>query len=352
MKNHIQLVTIVVAITISAQTNAQIGRNLVKGLKKKDKELVLNKTTFSFTPAITMASLLYGTSLNPNGIMSFNNYTGSFIPYLKEDGSMVDTYEDQSQYLTLKVFKEGRKLVDYFEYDGSQTFDDYKLRKLNRPSKNYEKNGVLTNDVTIDFKKWGEGNYFMEFYVANDLFYTVDFEIIKVTNDDPYASKSEIYISKGPWNDYVYLEHQKSGNMIFGFYLQHDEFKPDPSNLKNTQKSISYTVEVFKDGNPFATHFNGLENPKKIKINQGEWKEFSTALKTVDKKKTIQLNDFTDGSYLIKVNIDMEEEPRLYSFEVVNGKIVLLKQQDRSKNEDPTRLIEGWNNFYWLKRQD
>jgi|3_EtaG_2_1085321.scaffolds.fasta_scaffold00068_42 hypothetical protein len=313
--------------------------------------LELDYSTFKMTPAITMSSLLYGTKIYTGGSTRFEAYTASFVPYKKTDGTDVNTIYDQSQYLKIKVYK-GTEFIDYFEYDGGTTFDNNKLRKLNAPTSRYKKNGEWTDGTNIDLKKWGEGVYRLEFYVGSKLFYNFEFEVYKVTNDDPYASLNEMYLSKGPWNKYAHLEHQESGNMIFGFYMMHEEFQPHPSDPNKTTKDVKWTVNITKDGAPFATHYEGMNKPKISKVERGEWDKFSVALKSADGKKTIQLADFTDGAYKIELKVDGEEKPRIYSFNVANNKIVLMDEQDRTKNTDPTRLVEGWNNFFWFKQEN
>lgn len=311
--------------------------------------LDLDFTTFNLTPAITMNSLLYGTVVYPGGSSRFENYTASFIPYKKKDGTNVDAIRDQSKFLKVKVYK-GTEFVDYFEYDGSQTFDDLKLRKFNAPSSQYKKNGEWANGTNVDFKKWGEGTYRLEFFAGSKLFYNFEFEVYKLTNSDPYAKLNEMYLSRGPWNKYAYMEQEKSGNMIFGFYLQHEQFQPNAADPNKTLLDVSWTINITKDGKPFATQYDP-KKPRKDKVERAAWKAVSTALTLAGGTKQVQLADFTDGTYKMEVKVDMEKNPRLYAFKVANGKIVLMDEQDRSKNTNPNQLIEGWNNFYWFKMQ-
>lgn len=315
--------------------------------EKKEKDLELDFTTFNLTPAITLNSLLYGTKIYANGASGFESYTASFIPNKKKDGSPVNPITEQSKFLKVKVYK-GTEFVDYFEYDGSQTFDDSKLRKFNAPTSQYKKNGEWANGTNVDFKKWGEGMYRLEFFAGDKLFYNFEFEVYKLTNSDPYAKLNEMYLGRGPWNKYAYLEQEKSGNMIFGFYLQHEQFQPNPADPNKTLIDVSWTINIMKDGKPFATQYDA-KKPHKDKVERASWKAVSTALTIVGGTKTLQLADFTDGSYKMEVKVDVESKPRVYEFKVLNNKIVLMDEQDRSKNTDPTKLVEGWNNFFWFK---
>ena len=334
------LISFVVLLLLSVQSMAEPATS-------QEKALELDWNSFKLTPAITMSSLLYGTTVYEEGGTSLANYTASFVPFNKADGSAVNSNYDQAEFLKIKVYK-GEEFVDYFEYSGGQTFDNNKLRKLNEPRSRYQKNGKFTSGTNIDLKKWGVGNYRLEFLAGSKVFYNFDFEVYKVTNDDAYADLNEMYLSRGPWNKYVWLEQEKSGNMVFGFYLQHEVFKPNAANAKKTTMDVSWTLNITKDGEPFATHYN-KKKPKKGKVKRAQWTEMSTAMKTADAKKVIQLADFTDGSYKIEVKIDNEDAARIYKFTVANNKIVYMDEQDRSKNTDPTRLVEGWNNFWWFK---
>lgn len=320
-----------------------------KKAEPQEKDLDLDFSTFNLTPAITMSSLLYGTKIYPHGASSFENYTASFIPYKKKDGSTVNTITEQSKFLKVKVYK-GTEFIDYFEYDGGQTFDDSKLRKFNAPTSRYKKNGEWADGTNVDFKKWGEGIYRLEFFAGTKMFYNFEFEVYKLTNSDPYAKLNEMYLSRGLWNNYAYLEQEKSGNMIFGFYMQHEQFQPNPADPNKTLIDVSWTINITKDGKPFATQYDP-KKPHKDKVERASWKTVSTALTLVGSPKTVQLADFTDGSYKMEVKVDVEKKPRVYNFKVVNNKIVLIDEQDRSKNKNPNSLIEGWNNFYWFKME-
>ncbi|OUR99451.1 hypothetical protein A9Q86_12860 [Flavobacteriales bacterium 33_180_T64] len=58
---------------------------------------------------------------------------------------------------------------------------------------------------------------------------------------------------------------------------------------------------------------------------------------------------FNYGGYRIEINLENESNTRMYAFQIKANKIVLIPQQDRTKNTEPTRLIEGWNDYFWLK---
>lgn len=303
----------------------------------------LDWTTFKQTPAVTFNSLLYGTGSSPGLI---NSYTATFIPNKTVDGRTVNASSDQSEYLRIKVFKDGQ-YMNYFEYSGDQVFDDGKKTKFNEPSSRYQRDGEWVGHSESFITDWGPGNYRLDFYAGDKMFYAFDFELVKLTNNDPYAAMNEMYVVRGPWNNFAYLNHADSGNLLFGFYITHEEFMPNPSNSRKTNKSVKWSVNMFKDNKLYAQHYGN--GPNTAQVEQAKWNETQCAFKLVNKPGEIKFADLTDGAYRVELTVEGEAKPRVYKFTVKDKKIVLIPEQDRTKNTDPTRLIEGWNDFFWLK---
>lgn len=319
-----------------AKGKASGGSNMASGLK-------LNWNEFQQTPAITFNSLLYGTSFN-----RFMDYTGTFIPRTTAAGKEVNTITDQAEYLRIKIYK-GDQYITYFEYDGRQAFDDGKKTKFNTPGSRYQRDGEWVGMPEIDFDKYGNGQYRLDFYAGDKMFYSFDFEMAKITNPDPYGSIKELMVVRGPWEEYAFLQHADSGNLLFGFYLSHEEFKPNASNSAKTNKAVKWSAKISKDGKPFAQHYGNGDNTAQVK--QAQWEEVNCAFKPVGKGDAIKFSSLTDGAYKVELTLEGEAKPRTYNFTVKNKQIVQIPQQDRTKNQDPTRLIEGWNDFFWMKRE-
>jgi hypothetical protein len=303
--------------------------------------LKLDWTMFKQTPAITFNSLLYAT--NPGVCAS---YTATFVPNKTASGKTVDTSSDQAEYLRIKVFKDN-EYMNYFQYDGNQRFDDGKKTKFNQPTSRYQRDGEWVGHSESFISDWGAGNYRFDFYAGDKMFYSFDFELVKLINPDEYANKSDMFVTRGPWNNFAYLNHADTGNLLFGFYITHEEFLPNPSNAKKTTKSVKWSVNMFKDNKLYAQHYGN--GPNTAQVEQAKWNEVQCAFKLVNKPGEIKFADLTDGSYRVELTIEGEAKPRLYNFTVKDKKIVLITEQDRTKNADPTRLIEGWNDFFWLK---
>jgi len=369
IKNKVLIITMLFSLTVS---NAQLfnkvkkaandAGNVVETTKEANKVLKTAKgkakggggggfapglkldwTTFKQTPAVTFNSLLYGTGSSPGLI---NSYTATFIPNKTVDGKTVSTSADQAEYLRIKVYKDGQ-YKNYFEYDGTQVFDDGKKTKFNEPSSRYMRDGEWVGHSESFITDWGAGNYRLDFYAGDKMFYSFDFELHKLVNDDPYGSIKELWVTRGPWNNFAYLNYANTGNLVFGYYITHEEFKPFPANASKTTKSVKWSVNMFKDNKLYAQHYGN--GPNQAQVQQAVWQEVSCAFKLVNKPGEIKFADLTDGAYRIELTIEGEANPRIYKFTVKDKKIVQIPEQDRTKNTDPTRLIEGWNDYFWLK---
>jgi len=326
-------------ISKSATVKKGVGDAAATGLK-------LDWNMFRQTPAISFNSLLYGTSIGLSGQTRFDSYTATFVPNRKADGSNVNTTTDQAEYLKVKVFK-GDQYITYFEYDGTQQFDDGKKTKFNAPTSRYQRDGEWVGGTDIDVKKWGAGKYRLDFIAGDKMFYSFDFEIAKLTNPDTYASISEMYVTRGPWNNYAYMSYADSGNLLFGFYLNHEEFQPDKANNRKTNKSVKWSVKMFRDNKLYAQQYGN--GPNVAQVKQASWEDNQCAFKLVDKPGEVKSAALADGAYKLEVAVEGEAKPRIYKFDVKDKRIVQIAEQDRARNTDPTRLIEGWNDYFWMK---
>jgi len=328
----------------SAAKTVKTAEKLGETVKKSDGAttgLKLDWTTFKLTPAITFNSLLYGTTAG-----RCDNYTATFIPNKTINGKPVDHISDQAEYLKIKVFK-NNQYMNYFEYSGDQVFDDGKKTKFNSPKNRYKRDGEWVGWSDMDLTQWGAGNYRLDFYAGDKMFYSFDFEIAKLTNPDTYSSISEMFVTRGPWNNYAYMNYANTGNLLFGFYLNHEEFQPDKANNRKTNKSVKWSVKMFKDNKLYAQQYGN--GPNVAQVKQAEWEEKQCAFKLIDKPGELKYADLADGAYKLEVTVEGETKPRIYQFNVKNKAIVQMAEQDRTKNTDPTRLIEGWNDYFWMK---
>ncbi|MEO9872661.1 hypothetical protein [Ekhidna sp.] len=347
-------------------TNAQLGRALLKKSTKSKKDLELDWTVFDQDPAVTFYSLLDGTSVHTNGIGTFSYYTGTFISYLQANGEKFSAIYDEEKFMKIKFFKGDEYISTHTMSLGQGSLGDNRIQMVGP-------NFTGNEDAAVSVAKHGVGTYRMEFYAGTKMYYNFEFEAYKVTNDDAYAELKEMYLVRGPWNDYAYLKHNSSGNIEFGMYLTHEEFKPNPDNERDLTKYIFWYLDLFKDGKLVGTSFsvkneeNDTDNtlrstPERMTWHRanpkrGEWNDYTSGIRLVGKSDGdnkynalyAPFKGLEDGNYQVKVKLTTEETLRTYSFTVAGGNIVLPDYQDRAKNTDPTKLVEGWNNYIWLK---
>ncbi|MBS1535741.1 MAG: hypothetical protein JST78_11735 [Bacteroidetes bacterium] len=352
MKKTTKALLLMAAISMSSLSQAQLGGMLKKAATKAAENVATGKSPaagtsaavggsspaldwsqYPMTPAITMKSLLDGTEVSDNGNLRMNFYRATFIPNKKASGGNVDMIYDKNV-LTTKVYANGQLIKSPTYGDGSY-FNDGKQNT-------YQDNGNQQSDLMLT----QEGKYKIDFFAGGKQIYTFDFDVHKKADTDPYAASSVLWYSTGPWEKWAYVTPQSTGNFIFGFYLMHTDFKPDPNNARKTTKSIVWYPELMQNGKTIS-----VPNKQTAIVEKGEWKDFSCSMKLVGAKDFLKIAELKDGSYTMKVTVDGEAAPRMYDFKVAGGAIVLCDKQDRAKNKDPQTLVEGWNNYFWLEKK-
>lgn len=345
MKKSTKLVTVLLALSIGSISHAQIGGMLKKAAKNAaGKEagkatsgaasnVKLDWSMYPQTPAITMETLLSGTQLYSHGNIRTNFYTGTFVPNKTASGQSLEPLYKNEGIMRTKLFAND-KVVKEIVYDGGEFFTEGKQMR-------YKTENLTMGDTDIT----QEGKYRLEFYAGDKMFYKFDFDVSKKVDSDPYASQSTIWYSTGPWDKYAYVTPQTTGNFIFGFYMMHTDFKPNPTNPRSTMKSVIWYPELYKDGKLIS-----VKEKQVAQVERSEWKPFQTSIKLIGAKDFLKIADLADGNYNFKVTVDGEAAPRNYKFSMKAGKILQSAKQDRTLNTDPTTLVEGWNNFFWLER--
>lgn len=359
MKNTKKIALLIVALSIGTASPAQLGGMLKKAAKAAStadkvnntvnavsgtkggagggvvgsKAVALDWKQYPQTAAITMESLLDGTEVSDHGNLRLNFYRGTFIPNKTASGQSVEPLYKNENTLSVKLFVNDKMAKEIF-YSGGDYFTEGKQVQFRNDR---------ISDTDMDMTE--EGKYRLDFYAGDKMFYTFDFEVFKKVDTDPYASSSTFWYAKGPWEKFAYVTPQTTGNFIFGFYMMHTDFKPNPNDPRKETKSVVWYPELYKDGKLIS-----VPN-KQTAIVDKEYKNFQTSIKLVGAKDFLKIAELADGNYTFKVKVDGEAAPREYAFAMKGGQIVQSAKQDRTKNTDPTRLVEGWNNFFWLERK-
>jgi hypothetical protein len=363
MKNTKKIGLLVMALAINSVSHAQLGGMLKKAAKNVATDQVtkavsgsdsnsssssssnsgsgavsaasgvtLDWKQYPQTPAITMKSLLEGTEVFTGGSLRMNFYRATFIPNKKASGQPVDMIYDKNV-LTTKIYINDQFVKDGIYPDGSYSMEG---------KQNTYRDDRNASDIQLD----KEGKYRIDFFAGGVQFYTFDFEVFKKVDSDPYATNNTLWFSKGPWDKYAFVTPETSGNFIFGFYMMHTDFKPNPNDPRKKSKSVNWYPELMQNGKVIS-----VANKKTDIIDQGEWKDCTTSMKLIGAKDWLKIADLKDGSYTMKITVDGEAAPRMYDFKMAGGNIVQSDRQDRTKNKDPKTLLEGWNNFFWLERK-
>lgn len=321
-------------------SHAQFGDLLNKASKKSNnaesksglKSVSLDWSQYTQTAAITMKSLLEGTTVSKSGLLNTNRYIATFVPNKKTSGSPVQMIDDKNV-LTTKIY-----------------FNDQFVKETPYPNGGYLMEGKqvsytdVKNEANIQLDK--EGKFRIDFFAGGVHFYSFEFNVYKKVNADPYATNNTIWYAGGPWEKYAFVTPETSGNFIWGFYLSHNEFKPDPNDPNKTTKSIEWSPELMKDGKVIS-----VVDKRTEKIELGVWTKTKMAIKLIGGKDYLKISDLQDGVYTMKITVNGESSPRLYDFTMSGGKIVLSEKQDRAKYKDPKTLIEGWNDYFWMERK-
>jgi len=297
-----------------------------------EKPIALNWNMYPQTPSVTLLSLLSGTEVSDNGNLRMNFYRATFVPNKTPSGETVDMIRNDNVAYTKIYFN------DQFVKDGKYGDANF-FMEGKQLSYEDDRN---SSDIQLD----KEGKYRIDFYAGGKMIHKFEFEVAKKTNDDPYATSNVLWYSKGPWDKYAYVTPQTTGNFIFGFYMMHTEFKPNPNDARSTSKKVIWYPELYKDGKLIS-----VANKQTATVKRGEWDEFTTSMKLIGAKDYLKIAELADGNYSMKVKVDGEAAPRVYPFAMKGGQIVYSDKQDRTKNTDPLTLIEGWNNYFWLERK-
>ena len=354
MKNVKTLAAVALTVGLSHVASAQLG-NMVKRAAKETavkegakalsgkgaagkvgsaaaSSVKMDWKMYPMTAAITMETLLNNTEIYNHGNLRANFYTGTFVPNKTASGMSVDPLYKNEGVMRAKLYANDQLLND-IAYNEGDFFTEGKQVRF--------QTGITSGDTDIT----QEGKYRLDFYAGDNLFYTFDFEVLKKVDTDPYASQGVLWYAKGPWEKMAFVTPQSTGNFIFGFYMMHTEFKPNPNDARKTTKSVNWYPELYKDGKLLS-----VKNKNTAIVQKGEWKPFTSSIKLIGAKDFLKISELADGNYTYKVTVDGESAPRNFNFSMKGGQIVHSEKQDRARNKDPKKLVEGWNNYFWLER--
>lgn len=299
---------------------------------QKKNELVYNTDTPP--PVILYHSLLnYVKSINVTGIYALRGINALFLPVKDIKGKDVNygAYSPKEARIHVTITKDGQpffhKLSFTAESNGVQAVMDI-----------VDQGNDLHRNPPPPFT---DGKYLLEFFLDDKKFYEFEFKIVKQTIDDVYAAVKACYLVHGPWDELGFISFDDANVVNFTMYIQTETMTKKECEEHFIEK---LTTDLYKDGKLIAT----MTNPKKQRDINREWGDYINTFNFPGGGyHPVKKEDLTDGKYEIKVIAGGAN--LLFPFEVKNGQIKLLPQQDRAIYKDPFTLIEGKNTKFFIK---
>ncbi|MFT3911366.1 MAG: hypothetical protein QM737_18230 [Ferruginibacter sp.] len=185
------------------------------------------------------------------------------------------------------------------------------------------------------------GTYNYTVSIGMKKIFTMPFQIILIKNDDVYANKKEMRLVDGYWSKFGFYTFNSEGNMEWTYYTT-DLVKKWAEN-PNQSKSWEDEVQLFYEG-------KAISKPMKHTYSSvlAKWYTQANTFEKIASSDFIQKDDLKDGHYIIKVKLN--GEAREYAFEISGGKMQLIPEQDKTKTTDITKVFEGMNKEFWVKR--
>lgn len=192
----------------------------------------------------------------------------------------------------------------------------------------------------MEYKPLAQGNYSCDLYVDRKKIFTFPFTITVVKNDIAGATVPEFRLIDGYWSKYGYFSFTKDGKMTWNMFLT--SLNPAPVADLKQQKDYKVEAQLFYEGKPITD-----VSKQYVWCQRGKWMPATFSFKNkalaVGRKQMI-----TEGHYTLKVKVNQEE--REYAFEVKNGKIIPVPEQDKAKTRNTAKFFEGMGSEIWIKR--
>ncbi len=328
MKKIALIVLVVASISETAlaqfpkipRPNREKATSDVKEMKKAELDY-----SSPYPPAPVFESLLNRLKVKPNGDLLFDGYLRfAFLPlYEKGKSEKVSYGNHPSQHkLTMKIRKS----------TGDVEGDTYFLKAY--PESGSE---VFWSTHIPLAKVNGEGDYTIEFYIDDKLFYKYPFKVKKEASSDPYNPQATYY-SEGAWNDYGFFTLEGTDKLVrWNLFL-------NKSHTVGDDDAVRVKVQILKAGKVIAENDENLDLTR---VANYSWVPRKYVL-TKPGRLPFSIKDMADGQYEVEVTINKKKQ--IHPFAVKAGEFQLMGRQDRST--DATRLIEGGGTSWFYIRKN
>lgn len=274
-----------------------------------------------YPPGVQFSSLLSGVVLHPNGELAIE-IIATFLPSATSQ-KLTDAYNEV----------DGGKLEGIIKRaDGSVHF-----QKRFRGS---QRSGPFWRIYPVggDRIRMSPGNYVLELYVEDELFYRFPFGVVNERSDDPFAKGSgDKLVLKGAWEEYAYL-NVAEGDLAQPLYFKIWLRSP-------VKRGARIDVDIVSGGKVVARG-GGEDQGFDLAIR---WERRDIALRNLN-GTALRGNEIfgKDGNYKAIVKIDGKLYGE-YPFTVKGKKFVYLPEQRRAET-DMTRFVEGGNDAFYVKK--
>ena len=282
--------------------------------------------TANYPPAVMFASLLNNMEYRSDGSFDLGNQmqavflpagTNGYVLLKKADGAGLCKIS-----FTMEAIKPPFTLFSFLEKTNLKTGEhEYAYIKLEEP-----------------------GNYLLDFYSGDTLFYKFPFSISKVSSSDPYAG-GDIYLIDGAWSNWGYLFYSDANpenSITWKMWL---------NNKGHGEKDIKVRIEVVRDKDKklVCTSRGDVTYSVLPKWNRFEF-DLISPMEGTSGGAYFKAKDLlaVDGAYTLTVKVD-DKVYGVWKFSIAGNKLVLTGQADRGK-ADPITFIEGGKDAFWYKK--
>jgi hypothetical protein len=281
-----------------------------------------------YPPGILYSSLLTGFILHPNGNMTMDKVSATFLlqpppstktdrPYNPYDGGKLETVIKSTDGRVVETMK-------------------WFARPMNNPF------WLLESHLPSPFVKMTPGTYVAEFMLEGKLFYRFPFSVVKESGgDDPFAAgASDKLVLKGAWEDFGYL-HLPQANPSAP--LQYKSWFRAP-----VKKGVDISVEIVRESDGKKVAESDPNTSERLATN---WERLTFEMRKPGLGPAFTGLDLlgADGKYKLVVKIDGKPYG-MYPFAVQGGKIQYHPRQRRGE-ADALTFIEGGNDAWFVERE-
>ena len=190
------------------------------------------------------------------------------------------------------------------------------------------------------------GDYVLDFYLPDELFYTFPFSVAKVGGDDPFGD-GQCYVQSGDWEKWGYLYYvdaRPDQNLQWKVWLRNDACN---------EKDIKVRIEIARDSDSELVCTSRENTTYSIKPAWTRY-EFDMVFpkgKEVPHGTYFKAKDLlaTDGAYTLSMKIN-DQPYGVWKFNIKDSKLQYAGRTVRGE-ADPLTFIEGGRDAWWYAKE-